>query len=386
MELLKMLKKYLCIDAAVQKRYADSALAFEYKALLVFMRIVQVFFPAYGLILWAVDQDRTAGDLAVLGSAFLYSLFTYLCIRCIRKNTDHWHIHIMRILYCVTTFTYLYVLAALVENVSLVIVYIVLLCTSISFIDPVEYKLLVLVTLIIPDLVFFHWIGASYRVMIYDVLDTVVVATGAVVINQFYAMDRYRIFALEHRLRCDRNIDGLTELSNKRYFQEMMEAHHTSTDLGCAVLIDLDHFKEVNDIFGHERGDDVLRETAGILKSVFRDDDSLSRIGGDEFAAFFTADVPADRMEEIVKEKIHGLFQKTPILVEQGDKTVEVTFSIGACIRRVDKAHTPQEILAEADAAMYQIKNSTRNGAFLWNGEKSTSYIYPPRAEDPEKE
>lgn len=375
------LKKYLYIDSAIRKKYADSALKFEYKALLVLMRIIIFLFPIYGTVLFVLSPQRTrAGEMGLV-STFVYSLFSYICIDYIRKKKDHHHVNAMRILYSLVTIIYLYVIGTLM-GASYILIYMVLLFMSICFINPIEYKLLVVFSLIAPDLVYFYLTDTSHWEDIYYLLDTLVVSLGAVIINQFYAADRYRLFALERRLRCDRDIDGLTGLSNKRCFQEMMEEGFDSSGLGCAILVDLDHFKEVNDTFGHERGDDVLQKAAQILQSVFREDDSLSRIGGDEFAAFFVADVSAERMEDIVKEKIRILQKETPIIVTQNQETVEVTFSIGVCIRQIDDEHTPQDILAEADAAMYQIKNSTRNGACLQNAEDPEAFFYLQKNDD----
>lgn len=370
-------KKFFWIDTQTRRQYADSALAFEYKALLVSMKIIMLLFPAYGSTLFLLDTHISRIDRLALAFSFFYSLFSLLCIFYVRRNPDRRHVHIIRLLYSTFAILFLYAMAAMSEEASYVMVYIVLICASIGYINPLEYKLLVVFALIIPDLFLVYRSKGPYLESIYYILDTLVVAVGAIVINQFYSMDRYRLFALESRLRCDRDIDGLTSLSNKRYFQEKLEEQRGEKGLSCAVLVDLDHFKEVNDTFGHERGDDVLREAAQILSSVFRPSDCLSRIGGDEFAAFFMADISTGRMEEILKEKIRALFQKTPIAVTQGEKTIEVTFSIGACIHHLDQSRSAQDILAQADAAMYQIKHSTRNGACLQIEEAEPIYLYP---------
>lgn len=384
MNFWKTAKNFFCIDAKTRRRYADSALAFEYKTLLISMKIIMVLFPAYGSILFLLDTHVNRMERIALAASFFYSLFSLLCLFYARRKPDRRHVHIIRLLYCTFTILFLYAIAAMIEETSYIIVYIVLICTSISFINPLEYKLLVVFTLIIPDLLLIYLGKQPYPASVYYILDTLVVAAGAMTINQFYAMDRYRLFALESRLRCDRDIDGLTSLSNKRYFQEKLEEHREAEGLSCAVLVDLDHFKEVNDTFGHERGDDVLREAAQILSNSFRSSDSLNRIGGDEFAAFFTADVSIGHMEEILRGKIRALFQKTPITVTQGDKTIAVTFSIGACIHHLGRDRSAQDILAQADASMYQIKHSTRNGACLQIGEAEPIYLYP-QAEQSEK-
>lgn len=372
---MEQLKKYLCIDSELRKKYADCALQFEHRTLVVFMRIVIFLFPIYASIFFFFNPAPTRIDQFGLISTFLYSLFTHFCICYIRKRSDARHVNAMRIFYSAITFIYLYAIGTLIE-ISYILIYTVLLCTSICFINPTEYKLLVFFSLILPDLLFYFLAGASYWENIYYMLDTLVVSVGAAIINQFYAMDRYRLFDLESRLRNDRNIDGLTSLSNKRYFQERLGDYDNTRQLGCAVLIDLDHFKQVNDTFGHDYGDAVLQQAAHILQGVFRDEDFLSRIGGDEFAAFFIADVSAQQLLELLQEKIHSILKQVPIVISKEHQTVEVTFSIGTYIHSIDDTHTPQDILSAADAAMYQIKNAGRNGACLICEDSSTLYLF----------
>lgn len=371
------LKKYMYIDPAIRKKYADSALAFEHKTLRVYMKINMLFFPIYGTILFLVDYERTKIECIVFASTFLYAALTYLCIRYIRKKSNYHHIRVMRLLYSVLSFAYMHLMLLRTTDVSYAIIYMGLLCISITFINPMEYKLLILITLVIPDFISIVQTETLLWEEIYYFLDTLILAVGIMAINQFYSVDRYHLFALESKLKSDRNIDGLTGLFNKRYFEETLDEYSEASGLACAVLVDLDHFKQVNDCLGHSYGDDAIKQAAQILKSAFRNDDSLCRIGGDEFAAFFVADIPLKQMEGIIKEKISSLQRKSPIVMRKEQQSVQITFSIGVCIHKLEGDYTPQEILSKADAAMYKIKNTTRNGACLQYEDGPSVYIYP---------
>ena len=373
----KKIKRYFYIDTETQEKYAEQALAFERKTLLIFMYIILVFFPFYGSALFLINQEKSITNIVGLGSTFIFSLFTYICIRSIHKKGDQYHVHKIRNIYSIIVTVYLYIIGTFVIETSYIIIYMVLFSIAMTYIDPKAYKLLILFSLIIPEVFFCLLGGITKRDTGYYLLDTLVVTLVAVVVNQLYAMDRYHLFALESGLRSERDIDGLTGLFNQRYFHEVLKQHQNMNTVACVVLIDLDHFKEVNDTLGHKQGDLVVQKTAEILNNVFQKNDFLSRIGGDEFAAFLTTEMTQTQMKELLQEKICALQEMTPIIASKDGNEVKVTFSIGACIRIVDNDNSLEELLTVADTAMYEIKSSTRNGACLYVGDAPAFYLYP---------
>lgn len=126
----------------------------------------------------------------------------------------------------------------------------------------------------------------------------------------------------------------------------------------CAVaffLLDIDHFKHVNDTYGHQAGDEVLRQVARLVKSTLREYDILGRIGGEEFGIFLaetsrdTAVEVAERLrQQIADEKLHI-----------DGRELRITLSVGIALAR-DKANFEQ-LYADADTALYQAKHSGRN-------------------------
>ena len=114
----------------------------------------------------------------------------------------------------------------------------------------------------------------------------------------------------------------------------------------CAVLaIDVDHFKTVNDTFGHEHGDRVLRELADAMSTAIRCDDALFRIGGDEFAAV----VAVSSREEAMA--VAGR-------MEEAARRVGTPVSIGVAL---DEGGEGDDLYARADAALYRAKHAGRN-------------------------
>ena len=156
-------------------------------------------------------------------------------------------------------------------------------------------------------------------------------------------------------------IDSLTGLNNRRY----LESHLSSLIESAAdrnrplsvMILDIDHFKAVNDTFGHDAGDEVLRIFALRIKSVVRAVDLLCRLGGEEFIIVMpeTAIDIAAKVGERIREAIGA----SMFPIENGTRHIPITVSIGIADRRHDRE--PDVLLKRADKALYRSKNSGRN-------------------------
>jgi diguanylate cyclase (GGDEF)-like protein len=155
--------------------------------------------------------------------------------------------------------------------------------------------------------------------------------------------------------------DGLTGLYNHRYFYQMLRrdfllARRHQTDLAC-LLLDIDNFKSVNDLYGHPFGDIVLKGTAALLQEGIRGTDMVSRYGGEEFAVLLpgTNCEGAWQVAEQIRSKIEAQ------LFRLGSRTVRITVSIGVASLMKNHPQLPQELIAFADKALYQAKTEGRN-------------------------
>lgn len=158
----------------------------------------------------------------------------------------------------------------------------------------------------------------------------------------------------EHWLESLGYHDALTQLPNRRYFEEQLEKQLTQLDIGSLLFIDLDGFKQVNDQYGHDAGDYVLQETANRLRLHLRDDEVAARLGGDEFIVF------------LVRSKQETI-QYTEMLIDQLNQpfwfqgtVMSVTPSIGIA-RYPDDGATTSLLLIRADEAMYSVKQHEKN-------------------------
>ncbi len=154
--------------------------------------------------------------------------------------------------------------------------------------------------------------------------------------------------------------DPLTGLKNRRRFEEELRAElarsHRYGVAGALLMLDLDHFKQVNDTLGHSAGDRVLAEIATVLRSRARETDVLARIGGDEFAVV----LPRCELEEA--EEVGG--EITTAIRERMSVEPEIpplTASVGIAAFGVGERLSYETVLGRADAAMYAAKGSGRD-------------------------
>ena len=155
--------------------------------------------------------------------------------------------------------------------------------------------------------------------------------------------------------------DSLTGLYNRAYFLSQFSAMADRSGvkgLGVAVLmLDIDHFKRINDQHGHPVGDVVLREVANILRQATRSDDLVSRYGGEEFVIALPVAAPDGATERA--ERLREMLAARRILA--GGIPLRVTASIGVAFTPADRPRSVASLLATADRGLYQAKNSGRD-------------------------
>ncbi len=155
--------------------------------------------------------------------------------------------------------------------------------------------------------------------------------------------------------------DELTGVPNRRHLlarfhEEFKKAQRLATPLGC-VMLDLDHFKDVNDRFGHLVGDEVLRRFASLLAMEIRTYDVFGRLGGEEFLVV----LPSDGLEEIrlYAERVRELVESMECDIE-GAPHFSITVSAGITVLQADDTSI-EDMLSRADKAMYRAKQTGRN-------------------------
>jgi len=162
--------------------------------------------------------------------------------------------------------------------------------------------------------------------------------------------------------------DNMTGLANRRYFRAAMEREFAGVQRGrqlSLLVVDVDHFKKINDTWGHPAGDRALIAVAKALSGRLRATDLAGRIGGEEFAVLLpdTDLENAVKVAEMLRENIAAM------RLEEEGQTVPITVSVGVAIASGDGADVNADVLyARADAALYESKRTGRNKVTVSGG------------------
>jgi len=169
---------------------------------------------------------------------------------------------------------------------------------------------------------------------------------------------------MENKLRTLAITDPLTGAKNRRYFinrgkEELARSLRYGAPL-CLLLLDIDHFKQVNDTHGHDAGDEVLKSLTQKAKMVLRETDVFARFGGEEFAALLVQTKQQDAL--LTAERLRTAIESMPL--PQINNTFSISISIGVALFK-DGDASIEELLKRADQAMYRAKEKGRNCVVL---------------------
>jgi len=180
------------------------------------------------------------------------------------------------------------------------------------------------------------------------------------------ALERVKLIAFLENLSIT---DALTGIANRRHFEwrlseEIERARRYKYPLST-LMLDLDHFKQVNDNYGHQIGDIVLQQVAQRLRRILRRTDFLARYGGEEFIVL-APQTPADRAL-ILAERLRQVIAESPIPVAD-NLQIHITISIGVAVFP-NHAQNESELVRAADAALYKAKQMGRNRVCMFEPE-----------------
>lgn len=194
-------------------------------------------------------------------------------------------------------------------------------------------------------------------IMVYDVTDM--------------AMTKNALEGSNHELEMISRTDALTKLFNRGYWEECLASEfkrfRRTNQTPSLLMFDIDHFKKVNDNYGHPMGDEVIRTVASITKQCIRDTDIAGRYGGEEFGVILVAtprvetpligpEVPAERIRKTVEARS----------ISYGGQTINVKVSIGIAVL-TDDVESYKDWISRADKALYYSKEHGRNQVTMYS-------------------
>lgn len=162
--------------------------------------------------------------------------------------------------------------------------------------------------------------------------------------------------------------DYLTGLRSRGYFEQQLELELKRAERRqqsfALLMVDLDHFKQLNDTFGHHVGDQVLRDVASILAKDMREVDTVARYGGDEFMIILPETTEAGALQ-VAQRLLHSVEQAS-FLVGSRNKAMRLTISIGLALYDAD-VRFKRELIERSDSALYAAKNDGKNRAVCYS-------------------
>ena len=168
------------------------------------------------------------------------------------------------------------------------------------------------------------------------------------------AAKQLKIALADTDIRIGSGMEGLIEAATLQSVDCVVTA--VSGAVGAFYIMDLDHFKEANDTYGHQCGDEILQKFSAALKEVFRQSDCIGRFGGDEFVVFIAGELTRAAVERKARQTLEAVRH---IVVENAD--VEITASIGIAMYP-EHGDNYDYLFNAADRALYQVKSEGRDG------------------------
>ncbi len=197
-----------------------------------------------------------------------------------------------------------------------------------------------------------------------DLVNVIMFSLTAFLIHVISNSIRIREFVLMREINIQKDTDETTGLKNKSAVTR--EINHyladSKNDKGILLILDIDQFKSINDTYGHDIGDSVIKQLGSFLDNSFTEDEVVGRFGGDEFIIFIRGSDDAAMAERIALDIVTGV----PEHITLPDATKKVSASIGIALYHGDEQNY-SELFKKADATLYEIK-SERAGYFkIWS-------------------
>jgi len=347
----------------------ESYLAYKFndsKCVVINVGIATVFLIA-GLWIWdwALDPEHAASVLPVrLTMCTILSLYPLAIYAGFRRSALPW---LLVTIVISAEATFLHLLTRLKDGViyggfsGFMFWFILSVFAGLSF-TFTESLLLNIAIAFMPNLLVHFGLAPDLNLALYNALiwPTCFIAIfGNLSLDKLYR----RLFLYRQRIETLAKTDGLTGIINRSHFIEtapvLVELCRRHEHPVSAFMVDIDHFKQINDVFGHPEGDEVIRHVAETMRLKLRNTDLLARYGGEEFAVILPETTPDNALE--VANAIRRHIEETPIALG-ADRSIRITVSAGVAGYDVLPDDIGlEELLKQADMYLYEAKQKGRN-------------------------
>lgn len=352
MKVLRTIRNYICYCGIEKNEYNElkkEAYVSNFEVWRVLHCFMAVVFAALSIA--SLKLDLFAGNRLFYLAALAYSV----AVACLFLFVfDKKSIVAQLIIYL--SISLLFVFAALITQnnpgIPATTFIVFLLITPLFMIDKPYFMAIELGAASVIFLVWMHAVK-PYEVWRVDVANIIIFSIIGFFIHVISNSIRIREFVLARKLNIQKDTDELTGLKNKGALTGQINEYlaDETKDKGIMLLLDINHFKSVNDTYGHDVGDTVINQLGVFLEDTFRNGDIVGRFGGDEFIVFIKDTDSAEAAESAARRIIEGT--EKHIRLPDKDKTVSV--SVGAALYHGEEKNY-SEIFKKADVALYKTK------------------------------
>lgn len=354
---MKKIINFLMYGKYNRKTFLDSKDVIDennYKRLILFCFIGSVINLVLFMISIFLHNDHINEGSHICLIMLFVSVFFILGLNWLFKNnkkhiTFLFYLYVLISLFCFETLDVNYSL-----NTPACLITMIYMLSAYLFLDPPgRYGIITLIFTLILCYDTFKLKPIEYSVM--DITNCLIAYFIGVSVSYYQFGERIGKVLVQKRLERERDTDFLTGLNNRIVTQKDISKSlaNKTKNKSVMLVLDLDDFKYINDTYGHIKGDEILQRVADAMRRVFRKDDYISRVGGDEFVIF----LPSIPSKEFAEEKVKSLIKNINDI--KIDKNVFVSCSIGVVFPKTSKNYS--QLFKKADYAMYQAKKSGKN-------------------------
>ena len=352
----KTLCKYFCYCGISKDEY-NAVKREAYISNFIIWRILHFFMAALfgALFIISLFNNLLTTNKIFYFSAFIYSLIAILLFFILRKDS----IIAQFIIYL--SISLLFLLGGFITKNnpydSATTFIALLLITPMFMIDKPYFMALELSAVSTLLLVWMYYVK-PYEVWIVDLINVIIFTIVGIFLNVIANSIRIREFVLTRKINIQKDIDDLTGLKNKGALTREINKFlaDSSKDKGLMFMMDIDHFKSINDTFGHDVGDEVITQLGHFIGSISINDEIIGRFGGDEFILFIKNTDDVETAKRIADQIVIGASEHVAL----PDTSEKISVSIGIAIYKgIENNYS--EIFKKADIALYKAKGDSSN-------------------------
>ena len=352
MKFLKLIRNYLCYcgiekdDYNAVKKDAYVSNFKTWRILHCLMTAVFAFLFVNSLINSLLAQNKTFYLIALIYSAIITAVFFIF-------NADSLAAQLLIYLSISMLFLFSIFVTSNKPEYPATMFIVLLIITPMFMIDKPYFMG---IELSAASVVFLFWMYGvkPYDVWQIDLINVVIFLVVGFFIHIIANSIRIKEFVLRRTINIQKDTDDLTGLKNKGALTRAINEYlaDRTKDKGILFLLDIDRFKSINDTYGHDVGDSVIRQMGELLSEYFKNGEIAGRFGGDEFIFFVKDTDDADLARKIADDVASGAHEK----IELPDKEQKIDVSIGiALYHGIEKNYS--EIFKKADVALYEVKS-----------------------------